>query len=79
MGNLKNGPQGLIPLLALVWRVFGVLHLVGELEECVFDVVEAIWWRFAVAGAANRRHSGVLSEYQRPFVGVAVWRSEVGV
>jgi hypothetical protein len=58
--NLKDGPQSLISLLSLVRRILGVFHLVGELEEGVFDVVEAVWWRFAVAGTADRWHFVVL-------------------
>jgi hypothetical protein len=43
-------------LLALVRGVLGILHLVGELEEGVFDVVETLWRRLAVAGCAKGRH-----------------------
>jgi hypothetical protein len=43
-------------LLALVRGVLGILHLVCELEEGVFDVVEALWRRLAVAGRAKGRH-----------------------
>ena len=32
MGDLKDRPQHLVLLLALVRRILGVLHLVGELE-----------------------------------------------
>lgn len=56
MGDLEDRPQHLVLLLALVRCVLGVLHLVGELEEGVFDVVETLWRRFAVAGCAERRH-----------------------
>ena len=56
MGDLEDRPQHLVLLLALVRRVLGVLHLVGELKQRVFDVVEALWRRLAVAGCAERRH-----------------------
>jgi hypothetical protein len=48
-------------LLALVRGVLGIFHLVGELEEGVFDVVEALWRRLAVAGCAKGRHVCFLS------------------
>jgi hypothetical protein len=56
MGDLKDRPQHLVLLLALVRGVLGVLHLVGELEQRVFDIVEALWGRLAVAGCAEGRH-----------------------
>ena len=43
-------------LPALVWRVLGVFHLVVEFEKCIFYVVEARWWGFAVARGADWRH-----------------------
>lgn len=48
VGDLKDRPQHLMLLLALVACIFGVFHLVGELEESILDVLEAIWWRLAV-------------------------------
>lgn len=57
MGDLEDGPQHLVLLLALVARVLGVFEPVLELEEGVFDVVEAVGRGFAVfAGAAYRWH-----------------------
>jgi hypothetical protein len=56
MGDLEDRPQHLVLLLALVRGVLGVFHLVGELEEGVFDVVEALWRRLAVARCAKGRH-----------------------
>jgi hypothetical protein len=56
MGDLEDRPQHLVLLLALVRGVLGVLHLVGEFEKGVFDVVEALWRRLTVAGCAERRH-----------------------
>jgi len=61
MCDLEDGPHHLVPLLALVRGVLGVLHLVLELEERVFDVFEAIWGRFAVARRADWWHSGRLA------------------
>jgi hypothetical protein len=59
MSDLKDRPEHLVPLLSFVRRIFGVFHLVCELEERVFDVVEAVWWGFAVSRAADGRHGGV--------------------
>jgi hypothetical protein len=56
MGDLEDRPQHLVLLLALVRRILGVFHLVGELEQGVFNVVEALWRRLTVAGCAERRH-----------------------
>lgn len=56
--DLKDRPQHLVLLLALVRGVLGVLHLVAELEEGVFDVVEALGRRLAVFRGAERRHFG---------------------
>jgi hypothetical protein len=56
MADLEDGPQSLVALLALVWRVLCILHLVGKLEKSVFDVFEAIRWRFAITGGARRWH-----------------------
>lgn len=57
MTNLKNGPQDLVSLLALMRGVLGVLHLVAELEQRIFQVVEAVWRRFTVARRSYGRHS----------------------
>lgn len=56
MGDLEDRPQHLMLLLALVRSVLGVLHLVRELEQGVFDVVEAIGRRLAVTRGAEGRH-----------------------
>lgn len=56
VGDLEDRPQHLVLLLALVRGILGVLHLVGELEQRVFDVVETLWRRLAVAGCAEGRH-----------------------
>lgn len=63
MCDLEHRPHHLVLLLALVRGVFGVFHLVGELEERVFDVVEAVGRGFAVLCAADGWHFGdVVSE-----------------
>lgn len=56
MRDLKNRPQHLMPLFTLVRCVLGVLHLVAELQQSIFKIVEAVGWRFAVARGANRWH-----------------------
>lgn len=56
MCDLKYRPLHLVPLLALVAGVLGVLHLVAKLEQRVFDVVEAVGRRFAVLGGADGGH-----------------------
>lgn len=58
--DLKHRPQHLVLLLALVRGIFGVFHFVMELEERVFDVFEAVWWRLAVFGCADGGHGGEL-------------------
>jgi len=57
MRDLKDGPQHLVLLLALVARVFGVLEFVLELKKCVFDVVEPLrWWLAILASGSYGRH-----------------------
>lgn len=46
-------------LFTLVRCVFCVFHLVGEFKEGVLNVVESIWWRFAILRAADGRHDGL--------------------
>lgn len=45
-------------LLAVMGSVFRIFQLVAELEECIFNVLESIWWGFTVFGAADWRHDG---------------------
>lgn len=59
MCDLKDWPHHLVLLLAFVRSIFGVLEFVGEFEESVFDVLEAVRRRFAVFGAANWWHFDV--------------------
>lgn len=63
MRDLEDGPERFLPLLALVRRGFGVLHLVGKLEQGVFDILEAVRWGLAIATAcaSNGRHLFVMS------------------
>lgn len=49
MGDLENGPQNLMPLLALMRRVLSILHLVAEFEKRVFKIVKSIGWWLATA------------------------------
>lgn len=45
-------------LLALMRRILGIFHLVVELEERIFYIVEARWRGFAGAGGTNGGHFG---------------------
>jgi hypothetical protein len=56
MADLEYWPQNLTPLLPLVGRVFGVLHLVAKLEESVLDIFETVWRRLSVACCSYGRH-----------------------
>lgn len=56
MSDLKDGPDHFVLLLPFVRGILGVLELVGEFEQSVFDVFEAVGRRLAILGAANRRH-----------------------
>lgn len=56
MGDLEDGPDHFVLLLSFVRGIFGILELVGEFEQSVFDVFEAVGRRLAVFGAADRRH-----------------------
>lgn len=48
-------------LFALVRSVLGVLHLIAELQQGIFEIIESIRWGFAVTRGANRWHFGVFS------------------
>lgn len=56
MANLENGPEHLVFLLALMRCIFGILHLIAEFQERVFDVIEACWGWFAIARCAYWGH-----------------------
>jgi len=60
MSNLEDRPDHFMLLLALMRRIFGVLHLVLELQKGIFDVFEAVWRRLLVASTgASGRHDGI--------------------
>jgi hypothetical protein len=59
MSDLEDGPDHFVLFLSFVRSIFGVLELVGEFEQRVFDVFETIGWRLAVSGATDRRHFGL--------------------
>ena len=48
-------------LLSIVRRILGIFHLIVELEERIFYIIEARWWGLAVARGADGRHVGGLS------------------
>lgn len=56
MSDLEDWPDHFVLLLSFVRGILGVLELVGEFEQSVFDVFEAVRRRLAVSGAADRRH-----------------------
>ena len=58
MSDLEDRPSHFVLLLALMTGIFGIFHLVLELEQSIFDVFEAIWRRLSVLGCADGRHSG---------------------
>ena len=39
MGNLEDGPESFVLLLALMAGILGILELILEFEECVFDAI----------------------------------------
>ena len=56
MVDLKDGPEYLMSLLAFVWSVLSILHLIAKFQQRVFEIFEAIGWGFAVAGCADGWH-----------------------
>lgn len=62
MGDLENGPQNLMPLLALMRRILSILHLVAEFEEHIFKVVKSIRWWLATASRPYWWHIGKRSD-----------------
>lgn len=48
MTDLEDRPENFLAFLPLVRGVLGVLHLVAELQESVFEIVEAVWWRLSI-------------------------------
>lgn len=58
MSDLENGPQNLMPLLALMRRILSILHLVAEFEERIFKIVKSIGWWLATASRPYWWHIG---------------------
>jgi hypothetical protein len=56
VANLEDGPEHFVSLLSIMRSVLSILHLIAELEQGVFNIVEAGRRRFAIAGCANGRH-----------------------
>lgn len=56
MRNLEDLPGGLRLALALVRRRFGVLHLVGKLQQRVLDLIEPLRRRLLGARRSDRWH-----------------------
>ena len=59
MGDLEHGPDHFLLFLSFMRSILGILEFVGEFEQRVFEVFEAIGWGLAVSGATDRRHFGV--------------------
>ena len=58
MCDLKDWPERFVLLFAFVAGVLGILHLVLELEQSIFDILEAIWRWLAVLSCTYGRHRG---------------------
>jgi hypothetical protein len=56
VADLEDRPEYLVPFLSLVWSILRVFHLVAELQQSIFNVIEAIWRSFAVARGTNGWH-----------------------
>lgn len=64
MGDLENGPQNLMPLLAFMRPVLSILHLIAEFEKRVFKIIKSIgrwlatacrpyWWHIGCVVSKN--------------------------
>jgi len=53
MCDLEDRPDGLVFLLSIMRCGFSVFHLIGELEQSVFDIFETIRRWLAIAGCAT--------------------------
>lgn len=73
--NLEDGPFGLVLGDVVRRHVLRVLHLVGEDEQVLLDVGEALWGWLALRGGANGGHCEVVGGSRfRGFVsGVSVY------
>lgn len=47
MCDLEDWPHHLVLLATLERGILRIFHLVAKLEQCVFDIFEAIWWGLA--------------------------------
>jgi len=54
--DLEYGPENFIFLLSFMRGILCILHLIAEFKQGIFDIVEARWWRFAIARGADWRH-----------------------
>jgi len=60
VADLEDGPENFVFLLSLMRSILGIFHLIAELEQSIFDIVEAGRRRFAISGCANGRHDEVV-------------------
>lgn len=58
MRDLKDRPHNLVLWDVRRGQVFGILHLVGEDEERIFDIAEASGRRLALRCMADSWHLG---------------------
>jgi len=72
MTDLEYWPQDLGAPLSFVRGVLSVFHRVAELEERVFDVVEAVGGRLASARGADGWH-GCAGVVEGLWLEVEVW------
>lgn len=56
MTDLEYGPEDFVFLLSFVGGVFGIFHLIAELEQGIFEIVKASGRRLAIARRADGRH-----------------------
>lgn len=54
--DLEYGPEDFVFLLSFMGGVLGIFHLIAELKQGIFEIVEASWGRLAIARGANGRH-----------------------
>ena len=67
MTDLKYRPQNLMSFLSFVGSVLGVLHLITEFEEGVFNIVKAIRWGFAITRRTYRWHFLLMTSFPKWF------------
>jgi hypothetical protein len=64
--------------LSLVRLILSIFHLIAELQQGIFYVVEACWWGFAIAGScADGRHGGECSWWLKQREEQEIRRKEV--